>query len=259
MRHPSLTRASCIALASAIALQAASRANAQANAQAAALPDARAILARYATVTGAAKMATVPGIHIKGAVEFPGMGLSGTFEGFRDAAGRNVQFLNFPSVGDFRQGGDTTFAWAIDPMQGPRLVEGKVFTYQREDEDPRAMRRDPSFVVNAQTLERAVADSEPCVKVKLTWKSGRETTECYSERTGLLLMVDAIEPTQMGDIPTTKFYREYKTMNGFMFATFVETRAMGQIQRQRTTDVTFEAIDPAKFAVPPEIEALRKH
>jgi hypothetical protein len=222
------------------------------------LPDARAVLARYATVSGASRLAGIAGFHITGTFELPGMGIQGKLDAYRDRAGRSYQMLVIDGIGELRAGSDSTFAWRIDPMQGPRIIEGKEFTQQREQEDPRGMRRDTSFVVEAQAVERSTVDGEACIKLKLKWKSGRESTECYSEKTGLLLQTETVTATELGDVPTTRTYNDYKTVDGITMAMLVIERAMGQEQRQRITAVQFGEIDPSKFELPAEIKALRK-
>lgn len=223
-----------------------------------ALPDARAVLKRYVDVTGVAKLTSLPGIHMRGTFEVPAGGLSGTMEQFVDKSWRTLQVTVISGIGEMRQGSDSMFAWTVDPVQGPRLLEGREFAERREQEDPRGMRRDPSYVVNAQTLERSVVDGEACVKLKLTWKSGRETTECYSEKTGLLVSMDGTETTSMGPIPSSTSFAEYKTFDGIMFATKVTQRAQGIEAIQRVTEVVFETVDPSALALPPAIQALRK-
>jgi hypothetical protein len=229
-----------------------------AGAQGAALPEARAVLARYAEVTNAAKFATIAGTHFKGTFELPAAGLTGTMEGFSDQLGRSVHIVTLGGIGEIREGVDTAFAWSLDPMQGPKLIEGKEFVESREQEDPRAMRRDPAVVLDAQTTERATIDGESCVKLKLKWKSGRTTTECYSEKTGLLVSEDGVETSSMGDIATTTSYSEYKTFDGITMPTKRVKKVAGTEVTMRFAEVEFGAVDPAKLAIPPEIQALRK-
>ena len=155
--------------------------------------DARAVLARYAEVTNAAKYATIPGHRVKGTVDLPAAGLSGTMEGFADQSGRVVQVVTFAGIGEMKEGVDTAFAWSLNLIEGPKLIEGKEFVEKREREDPLAARRDPAIVLDAQALGDTTLDGDACVKVRLTWKSGRQTTECYSRKTGLLVYIDAVE------------------------------------------------------------------
>src|SRR5690349_7981373 len=58
-----------------------------------ALPDPRAVLAKYVQATNAAKLATIPGQRMKGTFEMPAQGLSGQVEGYRDRTGRSLQVI----------------------------------------------------------------------------------------------------------------------------------------------------------------------
>ena len=129
---------------------------------------------------------------------------------------------------------------------------------EREREDPLAARRDPAIVLDAQTLGDTALDGDACVKIRLTWKSGRQTTECYSRKTGLLLYIDGVESSSMGQIASTTTLSDYKTFEGITVPTKSVQRAVGTEITVRVTEVVFGAVDPAKLAVPPEILALRR-
>ena len=223
------------------------------------LPLARAVLARYAEATGAAKLQSVQGYHVTGTFEVVAQGLRGTMEGWRDIrSGRSAQILTLPGLGDIRTGSDSAFAWSISPFEGPKILEAKEFIELREKEDLRTMRRDPSVVIDAFAVERALVDSQPCVILQLKWLSGRETKECYSDSTGLLLRVESVETTSAGAIPTTTFFSEYTKFGDVTLpAKSVQRAAMLEVT-QRTTNVEFVAVDSVKVMPPAEILALRK-
>jgi hypothetical protein len=219
------------------------------------LPNARDVLAKYAAATNAIKIESSPGHSSKGTLEIGG--LKGTLEGYSDHKGRATQFVSIMGF-EVRSGMEPTFSWSIEPASGPKVVEGKEFEQQKERDDPRAMRRDPALVIDAQTLERTTVEGESCVKLKLKWKSGRETTECYSDKTGLLLLAEGTETSAAAEMAVSTIYSEYKTFDGVTMPTKTVQRAAQTEAVIRLTEVVFGPIDPAKFAVPPEIQALRK-
>ncbi len=229
------------------------------SATAQALPDARALITRYVEVTGAAKMVDVPGVRTTGTFDLAAVGISGALEAIMSKDGRSLTTIDIPGVGEVKQGTEPDFAWSMDPFQGPRVIEGAEFAQLKEQQDPRAQLRDAAFVTSATSVERTTMDGQPCVKVKLAWKSGRESTECYSEQTGLLVASEGVQKSPMGDIPTFTFYREYKDLGyGVKTATKVVQQAMGQEQVLSFTAMRVEAIPPEVFVVPAEIKALRK-
>jgi hypothetical protein len=227
-------------------------------AHAQALPDPRAVLARYVQVTNATKLLTSPGQRMKGTFEMPAQGLSGQVEGYRDRQGRSVQVVTLAAIGAMKEGTDIDFKWSMNPIEGPKLIEGKEFIQAREREDPRAAARDPALVVNAVTVRRDSAGGAPCVLLTLTWKSGRSTNECYSESTGYLLSTESKETSAMGEIALKVTYHDYKTFDGITVPTRTVQSATGTEIVLRLTELVFETIDPEKFTLPPEIQALRK-
>jgi hypothetical protein len=227
-------------------------------ASAQALPDARALIARYVEVSGAAKMVAAPGMRTVGTFELAAAGISGQLESLTSRDGRSITTINIPGVGEVKQGTEADYAWAMDPFQGPRLIEGDEFVQLKEQQDPKAQLRDASVVTSAETLERTTMDGQPCVKVKLSWKSGRESTECYSEQTGYLIASEGVQKSPMGDIPTVTYYRDYKDFDGIKSASKVVQQVMGQEQVLSFTELVLEAIPADKFVVPAEVKALRK-
>lgn len=223
-----------------------------------ALPDARAVLRRYVQATNATKLAAQAGQHVKGTFSMPAAGFTGQREVFSDGKGRASQTITAPGIGQLREGIDSSYAWSLDPFQGPKIIDGTEFAEMSERQDPRAMLRDPALVVGAETLRRDTVENQPCVKVKLTWKSGRSTTDCYSEGTGLLVSSEGVQSSPMGDLAYTILYSEYKSFDGITLPTRSLQRAAGTEALTVISEIVFGRVDPAKLAPPPEIQALRK-
>jgi hypothetical protein len=228
------------------------------SAQAQALPDARAVLARYVQVTNSVKLLSSPGQRMKGTFSMPSAGITGQVEGFRDRQGRSLQVINIPAIGLMKEGSEPDFKWSMDPIQGPKIIEGKEFIEAREREDPRAATRDPALVINAVTVRRDSVGGAPCVLLTLSWKSGRSTNECYSESTGYLLSSESKETTAMGEIAIKITYMDYKTFDGITVPTRTVQNVAGTELALSVSELVFEAIDPAKMVLPPEIQTLRK-
>jgi hypothetical protein len=200
----------------------------------------------------------MPGQRMKGTFEMPSQGIKGEVAGYRDKAGRSLQVVTIPGLGEMKEGTDTSFKWSMNPLEGPKLIEGQEYIEAKEREDPRASLRDPALVVQAETIKRDNADGKPCVQLKLTWKSGRITNECYDEQTGLLLSSESTEKSAMGAMSITSIYSDYKTFEGITVPTKMIQRVSGTELVLTWTELVFETVDPAKFVLPPEIQTLRK-
>jgi hypothetical protein len=223
-----------------------------------ALPDARAVLNKFAEATGARALESAPGIFMRGRVELPAAGLSGSVESYMDRSGRSMQVMTMEGIGEMKQGTSTDFGWSLDPVSGARILTDKEFADRRDSESIAGMLRQESMITEARTLARTTVDGQACVQLMIKWKSGRQSTECYSEATGLLVGLTSTQASPMGDIPYSSSLTDYKTVNGVTLPMRVIQRLAAQEFTIRFSEVRIEAIDPAKLALPSEIQALRR-
>jgi len=75
--------------------------------------------------------------------------------------------------------------------------------------------------------------------VKLNWKSGRESYDCYSAATGLLIASKSVQKTAMGDVPVVTTLSDYKKFGDVMVPTRTVQELMGQQQILTITSVEF--------------------
>jgi hypothetical protein len=194
------------------------------------LPPAATLVAKYATAIGAPALMKAPQITTKGGMAMVAAGINATFEMVQLAPNRMQMMTTIPGVGSIQVGYDGTIAWSVDPMQGPRLLAGKELDEIREEADPRATGRSPDLFSAVETVADTTMGGERCYMVKLTWKSGRETFDCYSPTTGLMVGSKSVQQTAMGAIPVTTVYTEYKKFGDFMMPTKTTQSMMGQQQ-----------------------------
>jgi hypothetical protein len=231
---------------------------ATAGAQSASLPPAATLLAKYATAIGGPAMLRAPQITTRGGLLMSAAGINATFEMLQLAPNKMQMVTTIPGVGAIQVGYDGTTAWSVDPMQGPRILSGKELDEIREEADLRAAARVLELFASLQTVADTTMGGEQCYLVKLTWKSGRETYDCYSANSGLLVGSRNVQQTAMGAIPVTSLYTDYKKFGDFTLATKTVQSMMGQQQVMTITAVEVGtgvgvAIDP-----PSEIKALAK-
>ena len=147
-------------------------------AQAAALPDARALIEKHNTATNAEMLNKVNSVALKGRVSMAAMGLDAEIEIFQAKPNKTAQKVNVAGVGEITSGFDGTTAWSVNPMQGPRVLEGKELENVKSESDFLQQLRGPTHVLSAETVEKTEMGGRPCYKVKLKWKSGREGVDC---------------------------------------------------------------------------------
>jgi hypothetical protein len=222
------------------------------------LPPAAGLVAKYSQLIGGPALLKAQQITTKGGLNMAAAGINATFELLQLAPNKMQMTTTIPGVGDIRVGFDGTTGWSLDPMQGPRLLAGKELDEIKEEADPRASARSPELFSAMQTVADTTMGTERCYLVKLTWKSGRETYDCYSPTTGLMVGSKSVQATPMGDIPVATIYSEYKKFGDFMVPTKTTQSMMGQQQVMTISSVKIGTGAGATIVMPPEIQALVK-
>lgn len=216
------------------------------------------ILARYnKSVDPQGRFASMEGVRSTITMDMPAMGMSMSVNSVARRPNQVVVETEIPGVGTVRQGYDGTTAWAVDPMQGPRILAGMEAAAMIEGSTFNSMVRSAdlfSAMVAAGTADVA-GDAATCVK--FTWKSGRETTDCFSNATGLLTRTVAKQVTQAGEVEVEMFIKDYRNVNGLMLPHRIESQLMGMAMVMTTTVMEFGPQQASLFELPPEIKALK--
>lgn len=223
------------------------------------LPSAATIVARYVQAIGGARAILAAGsMHSIGSYAVPTMGLTGEVETFQMQPNRSLTRVTIPGIGDIVRGYDGNVGWSLNPMEGPRLLEGPELKQMHDESDLRSMVRDPELVASMTTLDRTEQNGAACYRVKIVWKSGRESTDCYAVDSGLLVASTVTVTSPMGQIDAQIFYDEYREFSGIKMATLTRQQLMGTEQTFQLRSVEFGRVDPGVFQPPAEIQALRK-
>jgi len=241
-----------------LALTMLTAAGAGAQQTAASLPAASVLVAKYATAIGAPAMMKAAQVTTKGGMTMSAAGITATFELVQLAPNLMQMVTMIPGVGAIQVGFDGTTAWSVDPMQGPRILTGKEADEIREQADPRATARSAELFTSMQTVADTTMNGERCYLVKFNWKSGRETFDCYSATSGLMVGSKSVQPTQMGQIPVSTTYSDYKKFGDFLMPTKTVNSMMGQEQVMTITAVQVGTGAGVTIVAPPEIKALVK-
>jgi hypothetical protein len=223
-----------------------------------ALPSASSLTAKYAAAVGGAAFVNAKAVVTKGAMSMPAAGLNATFELTQIAPNQMQMVTTIPGMGEVQVGYDGTTGWAMDPMQGPRLLSGKEFDQMKDESDRRAVLRAADLFSAMETLKDTTMNSERCYLVKLTWKSGRETFDCYSPTTGLIVASRSVQKTAMGEIPVVTLFSDYKKFGDVTVATKTVQELMGQQQILTVSSVEFTNGAGLTIAPPAAVQALVK-
>jgi hypothetical protein len=222
-----------------------------------ALPPAKDLIAKFVASTNAAAiMSKHQSVRTKGRFEVPAAGMSGDLEISQARPNKTVMRINISSIGQIEQGFDGTTAWSVNPMQGPRVMAGRELDTMREESSFGTSSRQGPNVASAETVEKTEMNGEACYKVKMVWKSGRETFDCYSVASGLLIASMGKQESPMGTVDVTNLLSDYKDFGGQKIATRLTQQVMGSEQVLIITTVDYDAADPAAFEMPASIKAL---
>ena len=89
-------------------------------------------------------------------------------------------------------------------------------------------------------------------------KRRRESQDCYSATSGLLVASRSTQKTAMGEIPVMTIFSDYKKFGGITVATKTVQELMGQQQILTINSVDFSDGAGVTIAPPPAVQALIK-
>jgi hypothetical protein len=217
------------------------------------LPAARSLIDRYVQAIGGRDAVLRHNtIRYVGTFEVPAAGVKGDLSVVQAAPNKTAMTMTMPGMGQMSQGYDGTVGWSVNPMQGPRVLEGKELEQLREDAGPAAMLRSPDRIRSAETIELTTMGGQSCYKVKITYHSGRESFDCYSPETGLLVATIQKQETPMGTIEVTTLTSDWKDFGGLKSATRLRQQMMGQEQVITIDRLEFDRPEDAKAVELPE-------
>jgi hypothetical protein len=203
--------------------------------------------------------AKIKSVEMKAQLELPGQNIKGPIQTYMASPAKMVTVINFAGIGEIRTGYDGTVGWSIEPMAGPRLLEGgELDMIAREadmmkDADP--MRRWDSV----ETVGDGMFAGFDCWKLEAV-KGGSRSTLWYEKATGLQRGVETSIDSQMGKIPMSTALVEYREFEGpfgkIKSPARTETTQMGQKMVMTVESMTFDAVDPKVFELPAPIKAL---
>lgn len=219
-------------------------------------PDA--ILERYnKAVDPNGVLASIQGMKSSVTMEAPSMGMSMTINSVAARPNLVVVVTDVPGLGVIRQGFDGTTAWSSDPMQGPRILNGMEAAALVEGSTFNNIVRSKDLFSAMEPAGTYDAGGDMTSCVKFTWKSGRETTDCFSNATGLIARTLTKQVTQMGEVEVEMLIKDYRSVNGLVVPFRVESNMMGMAMSITTTSMEFTAQPASMFELPAEIKALK--
>lgn len=223
------------------------------------LPSARDVLQRYIQAVGGEQVIRdQPARRIRGTVEVPAQGISGTLVVYGAPPDRLSARTEIAGIGAILNGYDGKTGWSIHPAYGPTVLEGRMLQQMRQQADFFEVLHPEQYVDTMVTMERTDFDSKPAYRIRNVTHDGEEYSEFYDVESGLLRGVIRKEASPMGDIETTTSVTDYKPFAGMLVPTRIIQNAMGMETVVAITEITPWTAQDSVFTPPPEIRAIMK-
>jgi outer membrane lipoprotein-sorting protein len=243
----------------ALALAGAALTVAAAPGQAQTLPTAEQVVARYITAIGGEQaIASQQFRRVQIEMSMPAAGMSMTAEMMQARPNKAVMNIDIPGMGSMRQGYDGQVAWSVNPMQGPKILEGKELADVLRQYDFDANMRFSHMFRSMETVGRAQMNGESCVNVKMVTETGDEVLNCFADDDGLLVGAVVKSSTEAGEMESTITFHDYKEFGGLKMPTRTSMSVMGQQMEMTIKSMSTDPIDASVFELPAEIKALRQ-
>lgn len=235
------------------------QAQAPAARHAAPLPKARAIIDRHIKAIGGRKaVLRHSSTRATGTMSVPAQGMTGTFELLAARPDKVLLRITIGGIGDLLDGFDGSHGWAVSPITGPALAQGKELEQKHFDADFYGELHDPAHYDSIKTVEKTTFDGRPCYKISLVRKGGGEDVEFYDVATGLKAGGIGSRETQMGTITATETRGVYRKFGDLLQPVSIKQSAMGIEQVLTFSSFEYDKVAPTAFDPPIAVKALFK-
>ena len=232
------------------------------------LPSAREVIDRYAKETGLTTIAEkTKSSHAKGKMSIPAVGIEGPMEVWSAKPDRQLVEINLPAIGEVKTGYDGKVGWVIQPMIGPKILQGSELLRMKIDSAYDAGLKNSDLYESIETVGKESFAGKDCYKVKVVikplagmdaekTKETRTAFEFYEVATGLLVGKKGVEASDMGDTPYTSEVSDYKKFGDQLVPTKTVQKISGQEMMFTIDSLEFDTVSEDVFALPAEIKTL---
>jgi hypothetical protein len=220
------------------------------------LPSAKQVIASYVkAIGGRDALLARKSVRRTLTLEVPSAGMKADIEASQ-MAGKTYMKTTMPGLGEILAGFDGTTAWAIDPMQGARLLAGKELDQAKSQSELTPELHESPNLKSIEVVADTTFEGRPAYKVKVVRASGEEVREYFDKENGLLLGEQMTVETPMGPVEAMTIRQDYKQMGGTLVASRQLQRAGGQEFVITLVSVEENKVDPTVFDLPAQIKAL---
>jgi hypothetical protein len=221
------------------------------------LPSAKEVLERFSKAIGGKDFfKKVKSQHAAGTVQMKAQGISGKLEVWAERPNKMLMKMSIPGIGDFDSGFDGKVAWMSSALTGPMLLEGKMGEEIAAQADFDHKLYEPGDYTKMEMLGLEEFNGEPCYKLKLMHRTGFESTEFFSQKTGLQRGFIATQESPLGPITSTTSVTDYKKFGEMLMPSRIAQKAAGVETVMTMDEMDFDQVDSTIFVLPGDVRAL---
>jgi hypothetical protein len=222
------------------------------------LPTPAALLARYVDALGGeAALRKHQSSTRKGKMSIAAMGMEGQTTMYAAAPDKMVMNIE-TGMGAMNQGYNGEIGWSDNPMTGAQLLDGDQLATMKLQADFYGPLNYSKHFTSMETVEETEFAGQAAYKVKMVNTAGRESFQYFAKDGGLLLGSQGVQAGPMGESEVKTSFSDYKDFGGSKIPGKVTIDVAGMQIEQTVEAVTFDDVDPAKFAPPSAVAALKK-
>jgi hypothetical protein len=215
------------------------------------------IVARFQEALGGlAAFEAVQSLHGTGDLLIPAAGIGGSVEIWQARPNRSVMHVALSGYGEVRTGYTGTTGWTVSTVEGPRLMTGEEALQAADDAWFDSLLRTNELVDSLIFVERTTLAGRACDQVRVVWRTGRVTRDCFDTDSGLL--VGSVRSQLTGPLAAeaTILYDDYREFGAIRIPTKITTRVGGIDQVITLLDVELNVVGDDVFQPPPPIREL---
>ncbi len=186
----------------------------------------------------------------------PAQGVNGKMDVYAARPNKLLMKMSIPGVGDFNTGYDGKVAWMSSALTGPMLLEGKMGEQVATQADFDHTLHDPADYMKMEILGVKTFNGEECYELSLVHKTGFESTEYFSQKTGLQRGFVATQESPLGPVKSTTLITDYKQFGDLLMPSRISQKAAGVETIMTMDEMEFDKVDPALFKLPADVKAL---
>jgi len=224
------------------------------------LPSADSILQRYIDVTGGAKAYDSIKTEVAtGTFTMAAAGIKGTITSYSSAPNLAYAVIDLAGVGKLEEGTDGKIAWENSALQGARIKSGDEAADTLLEAAMDLHTNWKKYFKSAEVTGTEEVQGKLCYKVLVTPFQGAPDTRFYEKDSGLLVKEAGTHDSQMGKVPAERLIGDYRKQGDLLIPFHTTESVAGQSFETQLDKVELNVPIPAsRFAVPAEVQALRK-